>query len=485
MEKIIGNKPTSDQKLMVTLHKKLLQQAQAMILATDEKVHKAIAVDVSQLNNQKITGVLVLSTNTVSFVSSNDQWMYDYENINNVSLKTINKEKDKKQVHDQKLTIKFGIFNSATFTFNKNEDTQEFIEILELKKNNPSQEILTTVTHNFDYFLHADRLKELRDRNAKTTFLLMKRDDMGFLKNGRRLLQERHKGASLIVEGYFNEKKKVNDFIVVDKNVFVYEYDNTERKVKLLNKWPLLFFADAELDHFAIKSEVITSEGKLILNGSGKKFEEILVNAKVPFVKKKRKVHQKAVGFRSGKRWKKAVASISYALVLLSVLVMVFGEDTPEPEPVKEISTVVSAEIEDKSEATTVTAEQQKEEEAKLAEAEKLAAEQKAEEEQIAAEKKAAEEKAAAEKLAAEQKAAEEKAEAERVALEKAAEEKAAQERAAQEEAARVAAEQQQSANVFYENCSAVRAAGADPIRTGDPGYSRKLDRDGDGIACE
>ncbi|WP_461514528.1 excalibur calcium-binding domain-containing protein [Rathayibacter agropyri] len=28
-------------------------------------------------------------------------------------------------------------------------------------------------------------------------------------------------------------------------------------------------------------------------------------------------------------------------------------------------------------------------------------------------------------------------------------------------------------------------AAGAAPIRAGDAGYSRGLDRDGDGIACE
>jgi hypothetical protein len=37
----------------------------------------------------------------------------------------------------------------------------------------------------------------------------------------------------------------------------------------------------------------------------------------------------------------------------------------------------------------------------------------------------------------------------------------------------------------YYENCDAVRAAGAAPIRAGDPGYSRKLDRDGDGVGCE
>lgn len=37
----------------------------------------------------------------------------------------------------------------------------------------------------------------------------------------------------------------------------------------------------------------------------------------------------------------------------------------------------------------------------------------------------------------------------------------------------------------YYANCSAARAAGAAPLYTGDPGYSSKLDRDGDGVACE
>lgn len=39
--------------------------------------------------------------------------------------------------------------------------------------------------------------------------------------------------------------------------------------------------------------------------------------------------------------------------------------------------------------------------------------------------------------------------------------------------------------NVYYENCDAVRAADADPIREGQPGYARHLDRDGDGVGCE
>lgn len=39
--------------------------------------------------------------------------------------------------------------------------------------------------------------------------------------------------------------------------------------------------------------------------------------------------------------------------------------------------------------------------------------------------------------------------------------------------------------DVYYANCAAARAAGAAPVRRGDPGYSSRLDRDGDGIGCE
>ncbi|MFI2228700.1 excalibur calcium-binding domain-containing protein [Nocardia testacea] len=39
--------------------------------------------------------------------------------------------------------------------------------------------------------------------------------------------------------------------------------------------------------------------------------------------------------------------------------------------------------------------------------------------------------------------------------------------------------------HVSYKDCKAVRAAGAAPIYSGQPGYGRHLDRDGDGVACE
>ncbi len=43
----------------------------------------------------------------------------------------------------------------------------------------------------------------------------------------------------------------------------------------------------------------------------------------------------------------------------------------------------------------------------------------------------------------------------------------------------------QDSTDVSYRNCAEVRAAGAAPLYRGSPGYSSKLDRDGDGVACE
>ena len=41
------------------------------------------------------------------------------------------------------------------------------------------------------------------------------------------------------------------------------------------------------------------------------------------------------------------------------------------------------------------------------------------------------------------------------------------------------------SADVYYENCDAARAAGAAPVMKGDPGYGPHLDRDHDGVGCE
>lgn len=116
--------------------------------------------------------------------------------------------------------------------------------------------------------------------------------------------------------------------------------------------------------------------------------------------------------------------------------------------------------------------------EAAKQEADRLAAEQ-------AAQAKAAAEAAAkqaarqeADRLAAEQTQAKAAADAAAKAAAADAAAKAAAEQAAQEAAAA-------PAEVSYANCTEVRAAGAAPIYRGEPGYSTKLDRDRDGIACD
>lgn len=53
------------------------------------------------------------------------------------------------------------------------------------------------------------------------------------------------------------------------------------------------------------------------------------------------------------------------------------------------------------------------------------------------------------------------------------------------ETAARAAQGLVDTGSVYFENCSAARAAGAAPVMAGDPGYRSALDRDGDGIGCE
>lgn len=41
------------------------------------------------------------------------------------------------------------------------------------------------------------------------------------------------------------------------------------------------------------------------------------------------------------------------------------------------------------------------------------------------------------------------------------------------------------SSGGVFPNCAAARAAGVAPVRRGDPGYGRHLDRDNDGVGCE
>lgn len=108
------------------------------------------------------------------------------------------------------------------------------------------------------------------------------------------------------------------------------------------------------------------------------------------------------------------------------------------------------------------------------------------------AEKKVAEEAKAKAKKVAEAKAKASEDEAAQKAAAEAAKKSAAKKTAAEAEALaeqeaqiETLVEDTPGSSAYYANCSAVKAAGAAPIYSGDPGYSGKLDRDGDGVACE
>jgi hypothetical protein len=170
-----------------------------------------------------------------------------------------------------------------------------------------------------------------------------------------------------------------------------------------------------------LKTKVTTNEGVLVFNNLGKQFTDILMAQNIKFFIIKRKWYKKILGYRSCKWWKASIASIFYLFMFFSGVAMIFGEDTTEAEKTKVTSTTENS----KSEADRSADEQKKKDEEEAA---------------------------------------------------RLAEEKRQQEEAAKQQAAQ---------NVFYANCTEVREAGAAPIYEGQPGYSTKLDRDRDGIACD
>ncbi|KRG71683.1 excalibur calcium-binding domain-containing protein [Pseudoxanthomonas dokdonensis] len=56
---------------------------------------------------------------------------------------------------------------------------------------------------------------------------------------------------------------------------------------------------------------------------------------------------------------------------------------------------------------------------------------------------------------------------------------------AASPAASELAARPARASTTAYANCAEARAAGAAPVRRGQPGYGAHLDRDNDGIGCE
>ncbi len=77
--------------------------------------------------------------------------------------------------------------------------------------------------------------------------------------------------------------------------------------------------------------------------------------------------------------------------------------------------------------------------------------------------------------------------EEQRQAEEQARKQQEEEQRQAEEQAHReqINSTENNNSHVYYKNCKEVKNAGKAPLYAGQPGYSRKLDRDSDGVACE
>jgi colicin import membrane protein len=214
---------------------------------------------------------------------------------------------------------------------------------------------------------------------------------------------------------------------------------------------------------------------------------------------------------------KKVAHYYSYVLIFLLAMMGAFAEvKEKEASPMVVATTNTDVRVAEEAEKKEIAeAERQSSEEVEKTEKEEaerqLSAEAEEKGKEVAEyqseEKAEKKEKEKAERRLAEEAAKKEKEEAKRQVAEKAEKKEKAEsqakleaDRQIKEQEVKRASEQrvreaptyqaaperkQTHPNASYENCSEVKAAGAAPIRRGEPGYSSKLDRDGDGIGCE
>ena len=191
--------------------------------------------------------------------------------------------------------------------------------------------------------------------------------------------------------------------------------------------------------------------------------------------------------------------------LITAVLFVAFGALSSIATPSTEKAVAKDKKIAAEKKETEEKAQKQQEEQKRQAEeqAQKQQEEQKRQAEEQAQkqqeeQKRQAEEQARKQqeeqKRQAEEQAQKQQEEQKRQAEEQARKQQEEQKRQAEEQARKqqeqhTASQTQPAAennsNVQYKNCTEVKNAGKAPLYSGQPGYSRKLDRDGDGVACE
>jgi len=348
----------------------------------------------------------------------------------------------------------------------------------------------------------------------------------------KRLIKQKHPDAWLIEYASIGKKLNASEFgAFTREGLFTYKLIDKTNIIKTGGVlWPEQ--KHGEVDHFAIKSIFSIDNIQFVSGNQGKDIQKFLAGEKEnSFIQLKRKWHEKILGFRSGKKWKKYTAVIGYIMIIFFIVGFIngLGEESTSSSATKTVDSKPSTNTKTDNNLSPTTPvifkngeyitgkdilpgyyiastknksgdlliirkdyriqnvsqrlgtdgpapymvdnfdiELKKGDKVNLYNFESNVTFTPISNKE--AEKRKAEREAIAKKAAQEKAAKEEQ------------ERKEQEARKAEQEAAQ---KQAQSTSISFKNCTEARAAGAAPVHRGDPGYASHLDRDGDGIGCD
>ncbi|HGH7180703.1 excalibur calcium-binding domain-containing protein [Bacillus luti] len=240
-----------------------------------------------------------------------------------------------------------------------------------------------------------------------------------------------------IIATLYVGNNKVRFAAVTREHIQVFHYDHFIKHLDSIATYQFKDYTDVTIDHFVIKS-IFKFKGpkgplELIPTLSGKGIEKIIAEyTSIKIHKVKRKWYQRIWGFRSNSKVKKTIASAFYGFLAFIILLLLFV-DTEEPKTKKEATPITRTESEREERVPKV-----------------------------------------------EKQPTETSTDSTNETIEATKQPEVVEEAPKQETTAPAP-----KVNITYSNCDEVKAAGKAPIHADEPGYSKKLDRDGDGIACD
>lgn len=294
MHNWIGNKPTFAQKLMVNQYKELLLQAEED-LAPDETIWKAIDAHL-QTAGDAAKGLLILTDTRLIFQAASHRHSVYY-----AAIRHTERTEHLKEMEYWTLSVTEGERDYLFTRINRNDDSKELMDALLLKFEYPASVILTTVTFDFRRLLHAARLTYYQERGIRCTPFLIKRDNMGFAANGRRMLKEYHPDALFLTEASLEQAElESGNFLVLDSAVHIYQYDNAARTAELVRKFQLEELEGLSIDRQDFQTVISGGSFRLTVKHDGKQCEKLLKEHGVLLMKTHKKWHEKLLGFRIG-----------------------------------------------------------------------------------------------------------------------------------------------------------------------------------------